>query len=99
MPLTRVNVSQLNSNDERAWQRDIGCFSKRADGYVKTNHKLRETAIIRIPVEAGDSYYCLLLCSGASKKVLRPSPVFRLLSSSTSPGSIRGAGLSTLPLE
>jgi hypothetical protein len=98
-PLTRVDVEQLNPSDERAWQRDIASFLKRTAGSVAAKHKLRETAIIRIPVEAGDGYYRLVLCAGEKKKVLCPSPVFRLLSTSTKPASIRGASLSTLPLE
>lgn len=98
-PLTRVDVGQLNPSDERAWQRDTASFVRRADGCVRANHRLRETAIICIPVEAGDRYYRLVLCTGVKKKVLCPSPVFRVLSTSTRPSSIKGASLSTLPLE
>lgn len=98
-PLTRVDVEQLNPSDERAWQRDIAAFVKRSVGSVAAKHKLRETAIVRIPVDAGDGYYRLVLCAGPKKKVLCPSPVFRVLSTSTRPASIRGASLSTLPLE
>lgn len=97
-PLMRVDAEQLDANDERAWQRDITRFLKKAEGNVR-NHTLRETAIIRILVEAGDRYYHILLCSGQKKKVLCPSPIFCLLSASTSPGSIRGASPCTLPLE
>jgi len=98
-PLTPVDVEQLNPSDERAWQRDIASFLKRTAGSVAAKHKLRETAIVRIPVEAGDGYYRLVLCAGEKKKVLCPSPVFRVLSTSMRPASIRGASLSTLPLE
>lgn len=73
-------------------------FLKRADGNLR-NHELRQTAIIHIPVDAGDGYYRLALCSSEKKKVLCSSPVFRVLSTSMSPGSIKGASLSTLPLE
>ena len=98
-PLNRVTVEELNPSDERAWQRDIASFSKRSVGSVAAKHKLRETAIVHIPVEAGDGYYRFVLCTGTKKKVLCPSPVFRVLSTSTRPGSIKGASLSTLPLE
>jgi hypothetical protein len=40
-----------------------------------------------------------VLRTGAKKKVLCPSLVFRLLSTSTRQGSIKGASLSTLPLD
>jgi hypothetical protein len=95
-PTTPVSAEQLNASDERAWQRDIKKFLKKTK-YPK--HVLRETLVVRIPVEASDGYFQLVLCPGEKKKVLCPSPVFRVLSASSSPSSLRGASLSTLPLE
>ncbi|KAM3085240.1 hypothetical protein ACMFMG_003669 [Clarireedia jacksonii] len=95
-PTTPVSAEQLNASDERAWQRDIKKFLKKTK---YTKHVLRETLVVRIPVEASDGYFQLVLCPGEKKKVLCPSPVFRVLSTSRSPSSLRGASLSTLPLE
>ncbi|KAJ5757271.1 uncharacterized protein N7511_007453 [Penicillium nucicola] len=96
MPL---RADQVNPDDERAWQRDIKKFKKKAPSRPRDTHHLRETAVVRIPAEGGDGYFQLVLCQGLKKKVLGNSPVFRVLSTSTSPSSIRGASLSTLPLE
>lgn len=98
-PTLPVTADQINPSDERAWQRDISKFYKKAPSRVRDTHQLRETAIARIPVEAGDGYFSVVLCKGPKKKVLCTSPVFRVLSTSTDPSSIRGASLSTLPLE
>jgi hypothetical protein len=99
-PSTRLTAEQLNPHDERAWQRDIASFIKRAAGTARAKHALRETAVVRVPSGAGDGYYRVVLCAGATKReVLCSSPVFRVLSVSTRPGSIRGASLGTLPLE
>ncbi|EDN94053.1 hypothetical protein SS1G_09920 [Sclerotinia sclerotiorum 1980 UF-70] len=95
-PKMCISTEQIKESDERAWQRDIKNFLKKTK---YPNHILRETLIIRIPVEASDGYFHLVLCSDEQKKVLCPSPVFRIISASTSPSSIRGASLSTLPLE
>ncbi|TGO22302.1 hypothetical protein BPAE_0173g00020 [Botrytis paeoniae] len=95
-PTIPISAEQLKESDERAWQRDIKKFLKKTK-YPK--HILRETLVVRIPVEASDGYFHLVLCQGEKKKGLCPSPVFRILSASTSPSSIRGASLSTLPLE
>lgn len=96
MPL---RADQVTPDDERAWQRDIKKFRKKAPPRPRDIHQLRETAVVRIPAEAGDGYFQLVLCQGLKKKVLGNSPVFRVLSTSTAPSSIRGASLSTLPLE
>lgn len=96
MPL---RADQVNPDDERAWQRDIKKFHKKATSRPQNRHHLRETAVVRIPAEAGDGYFQLVLCQGPKKKVLGNSPVFRVLSTSANPHSIRGASLSTLPLE
>jgi hypothetical protein len=97
-PSAEVKAEQLKPDNERAWQRDIAKFRKKADRHVR-DHMLRETILARIPSEAGDGYFQLVLCLGDRKKVLCPSPVFRVLSTSASPHSIKGASLSTLPLE
>jgi hypothetical protein len=97
-PSSEVRAEQLKPDDERAWQRDIAKFRKKADRHVR-DHLLRETVLARIPAEAGDGYFQLVLCLGDKKKVLCPSPVFRILSTSASPHSIKGASLTTLPLE
>ena len=98
-PTIGVSPEQLNPQDERAWQRDLYKFRKKAQAKVRDAHIVRETAIIRIPAEAGDGYFQVVMCSGEKGKVLCTSPVFRLLSTSRSPSSLRGASLSTLPLE
>lgn len=98
-PTMPLRADQVKSDDERAWQRDIKKFKKKAPDRPRDIHQLRETAVIRIPAEAGDGYFQIVLCEGPKKKVLGNSPVFRVLSTSTSPHSLRGASLSTLPLE
>ncbi|CAG7919406.1 unnamed protein product [Penicillium olsonii] len=96
MPL---RADQVSPNDERAWQRDVKKFRKKATTRPRNTHELRETCVVRIPAEAGDGYFQLVLCQGQKKKVLGNSPVFRVLSTSTAPSSIRGASLTTLPVE
>lgn len=98
-PTIEVTTEQLDPSDERAWQRDITSFRKKAQPKIRENHALRETAVVRIPMEAEDGYFQIVLCMGDKKKVLCPSPVFRILSTSRSPSSIRGASLKSLPLE
>ncbi|ESZ89984.1 hypothetical protein SBOR_9635 [Sclerotinia borealis F-4128] len=95
-PSMAISPSQLKASDERAWQRDIKKFMKKTQ---HPKHILRETLVVRIPVSASDGYFHLVLCPNDKKKVLCPSPVFRILSASVTPASIRGASLSTLPLE
>lgn len=98
-PTIQVTADQLKISDERAWQRDLTSFRKKAPPKIRDKHMLQETAVVRIPVEAEDGYFQIVLCIGDKKKVLCPSPVFRILSASRSPSSIRGASLTTLPLE
>lgn len=98
-PNMRIGPDQIKARDERAWQRDIAKFKKKAPRQVRERHQLRETIIIRVPVEAEDGYYHVVLCAGEKKKVLCTSPVFRILSTSSDPSVFRGASLSTLPLE
>lgn len=98
-PTIAVRSDQVDQSDERAWQRDIKNFRKRGPSRIRDSHKPRETAVVRVPVEVEDGYWQLVLCEGEKKKVLCRSPVFRVLSMSSDPSSIRGASLSTLPLE
>lgn len=98
-PTMPLRADQVIPDDERAWQRDIKKFRKKGPPRPRDKHLLRETAVVRIPAEAGDGYFQLVLCQGQKKKVLGNSPVFRVLSTSTNPHSLRGASLSTLPLE
>ncbi|PWY77006.1 hypothetical protein BO70DRAFT_317882 [Aspergillus heteromorphus CBS 117.55] len=101
-PTLPAQASQVDPADERAWQRDIAKFRKKATGRA-VGHVLRETVVVRVPVEAGDGYFQVVLCGGGGernrKKVLCYSPVFRVLSTSYSPSSVRGASLATMPLE
>ena len=84
--------------DNRAWERDIAKFAKKAPKQLR-HHKPRETAVIRVPCEAEDGYFRIVLCANGSKKSLCPSPVFRVASSSMSSARFKGASISTLPVE
>ncbi|CAM1505019.1 Fc.00g106560.m01.CDS01 [Cosmosporella sp. VM-42] len=98
-PATKAGVEHLPEKDERGIQRDLKRFFKKASGRLK-KHLPRETHIIRIPATAIDGYFRLVLCAGeAGKKVLCGSPVFRIASTSTDISVVRGASLSTMPLE
>ncbi|EHK21168.1 uncharacterized protein TRIVIDRAFT_124943, partial [Trichoderma virens Gv29-8] len=99
-PARRANVGDTSEADERSLQRDLKRFTKKASGRQK-NHVPRETHIVRIPATASDGYFRLVLCAGAEagKKVLCGSPVFRVASTSTDVSVVRGASLSTMPLE
>ena len=98
-PSISATVDQLKASDERAWQRDIKAFLRIAPKKI-SDHSVRETDILRIPCEVDDGYLRIVMCSGdKGKKILCPSPMFRLASTSTSPSSLRGTSLRTLPLE
>jgi hypothetical protein len=98
-PSERAEPAQLPPSDERAWQRDISKFLKKAPKEIR-HHVPRETDVLRIPASVEDGYFRVVLCAGeGSKSVLCPSPVFRVASTSTSGSSIKGASLSTLPIE
>lgn len=97
-PTVKATADQVNPNDERAWQRDIKKFLKKASKDVR-NHRVRETNILRIPTDADDGYLRVVLCTNQGKKVLCGSPVFRLASSSTDSSTLRGSSLMTMPLE
>jgi len=96
-PQSVVDATQVSPDDERAWQRDISSFRRRATGTI-VNHRIRATAIINIPVAVQDGYWRLVLCD-KKKRILCPSPVFRIASASSAPASLRGASLGNLPLE
>lgn len=100
-PAVAVNVEQVNPSDERAWHRDIVEFERRTRRGPRSKHRIRETDVIRIPVDAGDGYFKLVLCAGEKEKLetLCVSPPFRILSVSTQMGGVSGAHWSTLPLE
>lgn len=99
-PERRANASDTSEADERSIQRDLKRFAKKASGRQK-KHTPRETHIVRIPAIASDGYFRLVLCAGAEpgKKVLCGSPVFRVASTSADVSVVRGASLSTMPLE
>ncbi|KAK8216736.1 hypothetical protein M8818_001699 [Zalaria obscura] len=97
-PEQETSASAVNQTDDRAWQRDINRFLKKAKGKVRS-HAVRETNVIRIPCEAGDGYFRIVLCKGDSKRILCPSPTFRIASLGTSSASFKGSSLRTLPIE
>jgi hypothetical protein len=99
-PLVQAHAEEAPEVDERGWQRDMKRFAKKATKEL-TKHAPRETHVVRIPAAAADGYFRLLLCAGeeGKKKVLCPSPVFRIASTSTDASVLRGAGIRTMPLE
>lgn len=97
-PAIDVPVDLLPHGDRRAWQRDIDRFTKKSkDAKHIRNQRPYETNVIRVPHVAEDGYFRVVLCAG--RKVLCPSPMFRYVTASLDPGRLRGASLSTLPLE
>ena len=98
-PSITATPDQIKPADERAWQRDIKKFFRKAPKKL-AGHQVRETSVLRIPCAADDGYLRVVMCAGEKgKKSLCPSPVFRLASTSMSSSSVRGASLSTLPVE
>jgi hypothetical protein len=98
-PSVIAAADQVRPADERAWQRDIKKFLRKAPKKLN-QHKARETNVLRIPCDADDGYLRVVMCAGEkSKKTLCPSPVFRLASTSMDSSSVRGASLRTLPIE
>ncbi|KAK3706605.1 hypothetical protein LTR37_012614 [Vermiconidia calcicola] len=97
-PAINGGADLLPKDDERAWQRDIDKFFKKARKAKNlSGHRPYETDVVRIPHAAEDGYFRVVVC--ADRKVLCPSPVFRYASSSLDRSILRGASLSTLPLE
>ncbi|KAK4114399.1 hypothetical protein N656DRAFT_828141 [Canariomyces notabilis] len=115
-PSTQLQTQHLKPDTARAWQRDITKAAKaliRENGEAKA-HVARETHVLRIPKDAEDGYFRLILCTGGpsaaaagqdannssfKRKVLCSSPIFRVASVSTDSSKFRGASLTTLPLE
>ncbi|KAK7750938.1 hypothetical protein SLS62_007070 [Diatrype stigma] len=100
-PSSEAPAADVPESDERAWQRDIKKFLKKAASHRHlAKQAARETCLVRIPASADDGYLRVLLCAGGgSKKVLCPSPVFRVASLSSDVSVVRGASLATMPLE
>jgi hypothetical protein len=99
-PTTIIRPTQVPPTDERAWQRDIAKFRRKAPLKIRQQHLLRETCIMRVPAKVEDGYLQIILSHGdAKKKVLCRSPVFRVLSTSFDMSKFRGASLTTLPFE
>lgn len=99
-PSMKVDASQLPPMDERAWRRDINKFLDKAHKHKQLRkHAVRETAVVRVPFEAVDGYFRVVLTKEDNRAPMCPSPVFRVASTSMSMSSIKGASLSTLPVE
>ncbi|KAJ4303988.1 hypothetical protein N0V88_001592 [Collariella sp. IMI 366227] len=111
-PSTQVHTDHVAPDTERAWQRDISKAEKKLlkEKGPKKAHVARETHVVRIPEASEDGYFRLILCTGKGTpngigesssrcKTLCTSPVFRVASTSTDSSVIRGASLSTIPLE
>ncbi|KAK4464060.1 hypothetical protein QBC42DRAFT_221444 [Cladorrhinum samala] len=110
-PSAEAQPHELDKAADRAWQRDIAKVASRSlkDKGPQKAHVPRETHVIRIPEASEDGYFRLHLCSGGvhpgekgnttKRKVLCSSPIFRVASTSIDPSVMRGASLTTLPLE
>ncbi|KAI0602897.1 hypothetical protein F4775DRAFT_531043 [Biscogniauxia sp. FL1348] len=102
-PSFEAQASDIPEPDERGIQRDIKKFSKRAAAAGNkrlAKHIIQETCMVRIPASASDGYMRIVMCTGeGSKKTLCPSPVFRIASMSSDVSVLRGASLTTMPLE
>ncbi|KAI0166638.1 hypothetical protein GGR57DRAFT_32853 [Xylariaceae sp. FL1272] len=100
-PSAEALTSALPEGDERGWQRDIRKFQKKvASDKRLVKHTARETCVLRIPASCSDGYLRIVMCTGeTSKKSLCPSPTFRLASTSTDVSVLRGASLTTMPVE
>ncbi|RYP10729.1 hypothetical protein DL764_000519 [Monosporascus ibericus] len=100
-PSCEALASDVPESDERAWQRDIKKFLKKASSRRNlTKQVVRETCIVRIPASVDDGYVRILMCGGdGSKKLLCPSPVFRVASTSSDVSVLRGASVATMPIE
>ncbi|KJZ76411.1 hypothetical protein HIM_04140 [Hirsutella minnesotensis 3608] len=98
-PARRARTEDLRDADERAFQRDLARFASKASGKLR-KHMPRETLVVRIPAAAADGYFRLVVCAAADgKRVLCGSPVFRIASTSANVAVVRGASLTTMPIE
>ncbi|KAK3331702.1 hypothetical protein B0T19DRAFT_413831 [Cercophora scortea] len=100
-PTTQIShPSELDPEMERRWVRDIARVLKRDP---TRRLVVRETHVIRIPEASTDGYFRVVLCAGGDgkggRKVLCPSPVFRIASTAADASVFRGASLATMPLE
>ncbi|EXF84391.1 hypothetical protein CFIO01_02706 [Colletotrichum fioriniae PJ7] len=102
-PSMQGTPAAMAEGDERGCQRDLKKFLKKAPKNL-AKHVPRETHVVRIPAAADDGYFRLVLCAGgggdgSKRKVLCPSPVFRVASTSTDMSVTRGASFASMPLE
>ncbi|UQC78870.1 uncharacterized protein CLUP02_04349 [Colletotrichum lupini] len=102
-PSMQGTPAAMTEGDERGCQRDLKKFLKKAPKNL-AKHMPRETHVVRIPAAADDGYFRLVLCTGGGgdggkRKVLCPSPVFRVASTSTDMSVTRGASFASMPLE
>ncbi|KXH69074.1 hypothetical protein CSAL01_01436 [Colletotrichum salicis] len=102
-PSTQGTPAAMAEGDERGCQRDLKKFLKKAPKNL-AKHVPRETHVVRIPAAVDDGYFRLVLCAGgggdgSKRKVLCPSPVFRVASTSTDMSVTRGASFASMPLE
>ncbi|KAH8586140.1 hypothetical protein B0O99DRAFT_748541 [Bisporella sp. PMI_857] len=98
-PAEAVKAERIDLSDERAWQRDITEFQQRTREGRCSTHILRETVAARIPTEAGDGYFQLVLSAGEDADSLCISPSLWILSISPNMGGVSGAHWATLPFE
>lgn len=113
-PAAQAAAGDVGEADERGRQRDIEKFLKKAARDKSLASRVpRQTCIIRIPAAASDGYFRLVLCAGGGamagqpgggrkatrRRVLCPSPIFRIASTSADSSVFKGANLKTLPLE
>ncbi|KAI3554089.1 hypothetical protein CABS01_13175 [Colletotrichum abscissum] len=102
-PSMQGTPAAMTEGDERGCLRDLKKFLKKAPKNL-AKHMPRETHVVRIPAAADDGYFRLVLCTGGGgdgvkRKVLCPSPVFRVASTSTDMSVTRGASFASMPLE
>ncbi|KAM7201123.1 hypothetical protein V8F33_003535 [Rhypophila sp. PSN 637] len=104
-PSTEVKVSDLEAETSKAWERDISKASRKLSREMgpQKAHVPRQTHVVRIPEAAEDGYFRLVLCvgglAGSKRKTLCQSPVFRVASTSSDSSVLKGASLSTMPIE
>ncbi|KAJ7176150.1 hypothetical protein C8R43DRAFT_872765 [Mycena crocata] len=86
----------LEKGKGRQYEKEIRRF--RESGALPKDHQVLETALVHIPVAAGDGYFRLLVKnkSGSSGKVLAATAPFRVGSLSLSSANPRGASPLTL---
>ncbi|KAM7206125.1 hypothetical protein V8F20_002907 [Naviculisporaceae sp. PSN 640] len=107
-PSTQVQTSDLEPSTAKAWERDIAKAARKLSRELgdEKAHVPRQTHVVRIPEAAEDGYFRLVLCVGGvegskdkKRKVVCQSPVFRVASTSSDSSVLKGASLSTMPIE